>query len=85
MGLVGATKKRKTFAEKAARLNFVSSSQPAREEQPLPVGYIPAPSHTLQQPPSMEDDQGSQREDMATVANESTANEEDVEKEVGNG
>jgi len=49
VGLAGATKKRKTFAEKATKLDFVSSSQATREEQPLPVGYIPTPSHTLHQ------------------------------------
>jgi len=81
VGLAGATKKRKTFAEKAAKLDFVSSSQATREEQPLPIGYIPTPSHTLQQPSSMED--GREQEHMTIEANENPANEEDVEKEVG--
>jgi len=82
VGLAGATKKRKTFVEKAAKLDFVSSSQATREEQPLPVGYIPTPSHTLQQPPSTEDDR-EEEEHITTEADNSTANEEEVEKEVG--
>jgi len=79
VGLVGGTKKRKTFSEKATKLDFVSSSQPSREEQPLPIGYIPTPSHSLQQPSSTEDGHGKEK---STEADENTTNEEGMEKEV---
>ena len=80
VGLVGGTKKRKTFAEKATKLDFVSSSQPSREEQPLPIGYIPTPSHSVQQSSSTEDGHG--EGETSTEADENPTNEEDVEKEV---
>lgn len=60
--------------DKAAKLNFVSASQPALE-QPLPVGYIPAPSSEVHSVTEQEDDNCN-----AIVEADSKENDEETEQ-----
>ena len=76
VGLAVPTRKSKSFMDKAAKLNFVSATQPA-VEQPLPVGYIPTPSSEVHSATEQEDDNCN-----ATVEADSKENDGETEKQV---
>lgn len=60
--------------EKANKLNFVSASQPVIE-QPLPVGFSPAPSAEVHSRVTEEVD-----DDDNTTVDKSTSKEEETEQ-----
>ena len=76
VGLAVPTRKSKSFMDKATKLNFIAASHPVVEE-PLPVGYMPAPSSQRQ---SVTEQQSDDNDSVAVDDGGAEENEEAVKQ-----
>ena len=75
VGLAVPTRKSRGFMDKATKLNFVSATQPV-VEQPLPVGYNPAPSSEVHSAKEQEN------KNDKTMAGEAVIKEDEANEQV---